>query len=84
MARLADARSGLASERAYTMRVLPRGILRGVVEAITRGDPGGLGRSAMIAAGLAVTTAGYLLGAASRYDKEITWPLAESARGELS
>jgi glucosyl-dolichyl phosphate glucuronosyltransferase len=84
VAKLADARSGLASERAYAMRVLPRGILRGVVEAITRGDAAGLGRSAMIAAGLAVTTAGYLVGTASRYDEESTWPSAESARGELS
>jgi glucosyl-dolichyl phosphate glucuronosyltransferase len=84
VARLADARSGLASERAYTMRVLPRGMLRGVVEALARGDPAGLGRSAMIAAGLAVTTAGYLVGTVSRYDEERTWPSAESARGELS
>jgi hypothetical protein len=84
VARLADARSGLASERAYTMRVLPRGMVRGVVEAVTRGDPAGLGRSAMIAAGLAVTTAGYLVGTVSRYDEELTWPSAESVRGKLS
>jgi glucosyl-dolichyl phosphate glucuronosyltransferase len=72
VAKLADTRSGLASERAYTMRVLPRGMLRGVVEALARGDPAGLGRSAMIAAGLAVTTAGYLVGTVSRYDAETT------------
>jgi glycosyltransferase involved in cell wall biosynthesis len=70
VARASDVRSGLASERTYTMRVLPRGMARGVVEAVAHGDLAGLGRSAMIATGLAVTTAGYLVGAASRDDEE--------------
>jgi glucosyl-dolichyl phosphate glucuronosyltransferase len=70
VARASDVRSGLASERAYTMRVLPRGMVRGVVEAVAHGDPAGLGRSVMIATGLAVTTAGYLVGTASRHDHE--------------
>jgi glycosyltransferase involved in cell wall biosynthesis len=70
VARASDARSGLASERAYATRVLPRGMARGVVDAVAHGDPAGLGRSVMIATGLAVTTAGYLVGAASRYDEE--------------
>ena len=65
VAKASDARSGLASERVYTLRVLPRGMVRGVAETFTRGDPAGLGRSAMIATGLAVTTAGYLVGTAS-------------------
>jgi glycosyltransferase involved in cell wall biosynthesis len=68
VARASDVRSGLASERTYTMRVLPRGMVRGVVEAVAHGDPAGLGRSVMIATGLAVTTAGYLIGTASRHD----------------
>jgi glycosyltransferase involved in cell wall biosynthesis len=70
VARASDVRSGLASERTYTMRVLPRGMARGVVEAVAHGDLAGLGRSAMIATGLTVTTAGYLVGAASRDDEE--------------
>jgi GT2 family glycosyltransferase len=70
VARASNVRSGLASERAYTMRVLPKGVARGVVEAIAHGDPAGLGRSVMIATGLAVTTVGYLVGTASRYDEE--------------
>jgi GT2 family glycosyltransferase len=79
--RLSDTRSGLASERIYTMRVLPRGMARGTVDAITRGDPAGLGRTAMIATGLAITTAGYLVGTASRYH-EVTLPSAvETPRG---
>jgi glycosyltransferase involved in cell wall biosynthesis len=69
VARASDVRSGLASERTYTMRVLPRGMARGVVEALAHRDPAGLGRSAMIATGLAVTTAGYLVGTASRHDE---------------
>jgi glucosyl-dolichyl phosphate glucuronosyltransferase len=69
VARASDVRSGLASERTYTMRVLPRGMARGVVEAVAHGDLAGLGRSVMIATGLAVTTAGYLVGAASRYEE---------------
>ena len=69
VARASNARNGLASERAYTLRVLPRGMARGVAQALTRGDPAGLGRSAMIATGLAVTTAGYLVGTASRHDE---------------
>jgi glycosyltransferase involved in cell wall biosynthesis len=70
VARASSVRSGLASERAYTMRVLPRGMARGVMEAFAHGDPAGLGRSVMIASGLAVTTAGYLVGTVSRYDEE--------------
>jgi glucosyl-dolichyl phosphate glucuronosyltransferase len=69
VARAADARSGLASERAHALRVLPRGMVRGVVDALAHGDPAGLGRSAMIAVGLAVTTAGYMVGTASRHDE---------------
>ena len=37
---------GLASERTYTRRVLPAGVLRGVRDAV-RGDLGGLARAAM-------------------------------------
>jgi hypothetical protein len=63
---------GLASERRYTTRVLPAGVLRGLRDAVTGGKPGGLGRAAAIVAGLAITTAGYLRGRAA----------ASSARAE--
>jgi len=59
---LAGAGKGLASERAYTLRTLPQGILRGLADTVLRRDPSGAGRSAAIAAGLAVTTAGYVSG----------------------
>jgi GT2 family glycosyltransferase len=51
-------RDGLSSERSYSSRTLPAGFARGLGAAL-RGDVGGLGRSAVIAAGLAVAGAGY-------------------------
>jgi cellulose synthase/poly-beta-1,6-N-acetylglucosamine synthase-like glycosyltransferase len=57
---------GLASERAYAFTVLPRGVLRGLRDAVLRGDSAGLGRAGAIIAGLGVTAAGYLTGALGR------------------
>jgi hypothetical protein len=53
---------GLASERAYTRRVLPRAIGRGFSDAVARRDWAGLARAAAIMAGLTITAAGYLIG----------------------
>lgn len=61
VARFVGSRDGLASERSYTLRTLPRGVWRGVGDALRR-DRGGLARAAMIVAGLAWTTAGYVMG----------------------
>jgi GT2 family glycosyltransferase len=52
---------GLASERSYTLRTLPRGVVRGIVET-ARGDIGGLARAGAIVAGLGITAAGYVAG----------------------
>ncbi|HEX8075829.1 MAG TPA: glycosyltransferase family 2 protein [Thermoleophilaceae bacterium] len=52
---------GLQSERAYVSRVLPRGVARGLRDAL-RGDSAGLGRAAAIVASLATTVAGYAYG----------------------
>jgi len=49
---------GLASERTYVARVLPRGVARGCADA-ARGDLAGLGRAGAIVAGLAIVAAGY-------------------------
>ncbi|MCW2951225.1 MAG: glycosyl transferase family 2 [Conexibacter sp.] len=57
----AGSRDALRSERAYTLRTLPRGVLRGLVDSL-RGDASGLTRSATIVAGLGLTTLGYLVG----------------------
>ena len=61
LAALLGADDGLADERTYVRSTLPRGVLRGL-GATLRGDVGGIQRAAMIGAGLAVTTAGYLTG----------------------
>ncbi|NQV07833.1 glycosyltransferase, partial [bacterium] len=50
----------LASERSYTLRTLPAGVLAGLRDAVTRGESGGLGRALAIVAGLGFTTFGYL------------------------
>ncbi|MFJ2031640.1 glycosyltransferase family 2 protein [Streptosporangium sp. NPDC087985] len=54
---------GLSSERAYVMKALPLGVLRGVGEAL-RGDLPGLGRASAIVIGLAWTAWGYAVGTA--------------------
>ncbi|MFL5628355.1 MAG: glycosyltransferase family 2 protein [Ktedonobacteraceae bacterium] len=62
VARHVGARDGLASERAYTLRVLPQGVKRGLTDTLFRHDLTGLARAGAIVVGLAVTTVGYLLG----------------------
>jgi glucosyl-dolichyl phosphate glucuronosyltransferase len=59
LTKMLGAGPGLSEERSYVRRTLPLGFARGVGEAL-RGDPAGLTRSAMLGAGLASTTAGYL------------------------
>jgi hypothetical protein len=58
---LVGQQSGLSSERAYTFRVLPRGVLAGLLAGFT-GRIGGFGRAAAIVTGLAATTLGYAIG----------------------
>ena len=58
---------GLESERRYTTRVLPAGVVRGVRDAVAvRGRraarPGGLGRAGAIVTGVTAAAAGYLVG----------------------
>lgn len=59
--RMAGHGQGLSSERAYSTKVLPLGVLRGVGD-LFRLRPSGLGRAAAIVAGLAITTAGFIRG----------------------
>ncbi|MEU9123022.1 glycosyltransferase family 2 protein [Streptomyces sp. NPDC048506] len=61
VARSVGARDGLASERRYTTRVLPAGVLRGVRDALL-GRPGGAGRAGAIVVGVAAAAGGYLWG----------------------
>lgn len=59
---LQGSQAGLASERAYTLQTLPRGVLRGLADTLQGRDRAGAARAGAILAGLAVTTAGYLAG----------------------
>ena len=57
----AGSRDGLSTERAYLVRTLPAGFLRGIRDGL-RGDASGLIRAAGIVSGLALTVAGYIAG----------------------
>lgn len=61
MARLVGTDDGLSSEWAYTLGTLPRGVARGLGDGLLRRDPAGFARAGAIVAGLALTTAGYLI-----------------------
>jgi glycosyltransferase involved in cell wall biosynthesis len=53
---------GLAAERVYTSRTLPKGFIRGLKAAVFDHDPAGITRSISIVIGLAATTTGYIVG----------------------
>jgi GT2 family glycosyltransferase len=61
VARSVGAGKGLESERRYTTRVLPAGVLRGLRDAVL-GRPGGAGRAGAIVSGVAAAAGGYVLG----------------------
>ncbi len=63
LAALDGAEESTVSERSYTLRVLPRGVLRGLRDA-AQGDMWGAARAGAIAVGFAVTSAGFAAGAA--------------------
>ncbi|GBQ01919.1 family 2 glycosyl transferase [Streptomyces spongiicola] len=58
VSRSVGSRRGLETERRYTTRVLPAGVLRGLRDAVLR-RPGGAGRAGAIAVGVAAAAAGY-------------------------
>jgi glucosyl-dolichyl phosphate glucuronosyltransferase len=62
VSRLVGAGRGLASERAYALHALPRGVVRSVSRAIAESNVAVLAQSLAIGAGFALTTAGYLKG----------------------
>jgi GT2 family glycosyltransferase len=53
---------GLASERAYAFRTLPRAVSAGVAGLVRDGDRSGIGRSGAILLGFLATAAGYVGG----------------------
>lgn len=55
----------LSSERSYTLRTLPAGVVRHSLDVLRRRDPFGLLRASWIVIGLAATTSGYVVGSRS-------------------
>jgi hypothetical protein len=53
---------GLASERAYTLRTLPSGVVRSLSTAARHGSRADVAQAGVIVAGVAITTAGYVTG----------------------
>jgi glycosyltransferase involved in cell wall biosynthesis len=62
VARLVGHGDGLASERSYVLRVLPRAVATGVGDSVRRGDPSGAARAFAVVAGLVSTAAGFAVG----------------------
>lgn len=63
----------LESERAYTTKVLPRAVLRGLRDGL-RGDVSGLGRAGAVVAGFGLTGFGYVRGTVFRKKAVVTAP----------
>ncbi len=62
LVKLHGAQTGLSSERTYTFKTLPKGVVRGLSDSLLHHDLTGLARAGAIVAGLAMTTVGYLVG----------------------
>lgn len=60
--RLLGRQDGLSSERTYTYRTLPQGVMREIRNTVLQWDMNAARRAAAIVTGLAATTAGYLMG----------------------
>ncbi|GAC1389428.1 MAG: hypothetical protein NVS4B11_03650 [Ktedonobacteraceae bacterium] len=73
MTQYVGAKDSLASERAYTLRTLPSGVLRNLKNSILHHNLAGFQRAGAIIAGLIITTMGYLVGTLQRirYKKEM-------------
>jgi glucosyl-dolichyl phosphate glucuronosyltransferase len=55
-------KDSLASERTYTLRTLPHGVVRNLIDVLFHDDLTGLLRAGAIVVGLAVTIVGYFMG----------------------
>jgi hypothetical protein len=60
LTRLVGLDDGLATERTYVTRALPRAIASGIGDALRHGDPYGLCRSGAVVAGFGLVSIGYL------------------------
>lgn len=84
VSRFVGAADGLSSEQAYTFRVLPAGVLRGIGDFLRRADLGGLGRAAAIVAGLGITTVGYVAGRLGGRRRPVADPQPERRESPVS
>ncbi|HWT21895.1 MAG TPA: glycosyltransferase family 2 protein, partial [Solirubrobacteraceae bacterium] len=66
VAQRAGAGRALATERSYVTSTVTRGVARGLGDAVLRRDVSGLTRAGAIAAGVGITTAGYVAGSVRR------------------
>lgn len=64
MTTFVGAKDGLQTERSYIFRTLPRGVLRGISDALYYREWSDLARAFAILAGLGFTIAGFLVGSA--------------------
>jgi GT2 family glycosyltransferase len=78
LVKLHGLRKGLSSERTYMSNILPRGVTRGLTDALFHHDLTGLARAGSIIIGVTVTTAGYLVGSAFLQVTESTKNYAEA------
>jgi GT2 family glycosyltransferase len=62
VSRYVGVQDSLESERAYTSKVLPQGVLRALLDVFAHQDCGGFARAWAISSGLAMTVAGYVIG----------------------
>lgn len=80
VARSVGAERGLESERRYTARVLPAGVVRGLRDALL-GRPGGAGRAGAIVAGVLTAAGGYLVGSVRARRGGVTFTEVTVAEG---
>jgi glycosyltransferase involved in cell wall biosynthesis/GT2 family glycosyltransferase len=83
VAQFVGSKDGLASERAYVLKTLPVGVLRGVADAVIRRDSAGLGRAGAITSGLFFTCLGYLRGVIGRRSSSMSADEAAPAQRPL-
>lgn len=62
VSRFVGTKDTLSAESTYTFQTLPKGVLRNAATALLAGQTSGWQKAAAIIGGLAVTTAGYLVG----------------------
>jgi len=92
VAQFVGAKDGLASERAYTLRMLPLGVARGIRDGLLHLNTSGFTKAGAIIVGLFLTTSGFIAGTFSlartrvKEDTAGLAPLAQEAEqgGELA